>query len=30
MHKTVEPWPVDIMIGSSSADTSTIRLNIAE
>jgi beta-glucosidase len=30
MQKTVEPGPVDILIGSSSAETSTVRLTVAE
>jgi len=30
MQKTVEPGPVDILIGSNSAETSTVRLTVAE
>jgi beta-glucosidase len=30
MQKTVEPGPVDILVGSSSAETSAVRLTIAE
>ena len=30
MRREVEPWPVDIMIGANSAETSSVRLNLVE
>ena len=30
MQKAVEPGPVDIRIGASSAETSSVRLTVAE
>jgi len=30
MKRTVEPWPVDIMIGTNSAETSPVQLKIVE
>jgi beta-glucosidase len=30
MQKTVEPGPVDLLVGSSSTETSTVRLTVAE